>query len=762
MLSRMKPVRTAWGVVGAALVAGAVWVSAAGIERTGAPAVRAALAQAPADQGVPADLRPLLAPAGSELRFVTIWYNADRSLLSSNYASAGGGRGGGGGRGAARGGGGGAGQTVSATPVPLSPNRLARLKRFDMEWTDALATLDVSRFSAAARSDLEALKATVATNLQQIDVEARAMAEVAPVVPFLPTIVRLVEGRIKVEDMDAQRAAGDLTAVTKEIARTRARLDAGLSGQPSAEALRVSRDQAVRAADTTDALRSALVGWFGFYNGYDPLFTWWMGLPYKHVDAALQEYGAFLRDKVAPANQAGSRPVTPPAPVTPSPAPKFSSVPDLAMLTALRADEMTPIVQLFSGGGGRGGRGAGGAAPRGREFYQAWLAALKTLDFDRLSRNAQVDYLFIKKSSEMAIARMDFKPQVNIPRKTDTSGIEGPARGRDGLVLDLRDEMIPYSPEELIALANKQFAWQEEEMKKASRLMGLGDDWKQAIAKVKDMHPPPGGQPAVIRDMLYEAVDYLRAHDLVTVPPVAAESFRMSMMSPERQLVNPFFTGGAQITVSYPTDTMEYDQRMQSMRGNNTPFSHATAHHEMIPGHNLTGYMSGRFSQYRPRIGSGSSPFFGEGWAVYWETMLYDRGFHDTPEERVGALFWLMHRSARIIFSLNFHMGVWSPQECIDFLVDRVGHERENATAEVRRSFDPSYGYGPLYQAAYLLGALQLRGLRTELVTPGRMTEKQFHDAILRQGSMPIPLIRLGLMPQPLTRDMDIEWKFPY
>ena len=71
-----------------------------------------------------------------------------------------------------------------------------------------------------------------------------------------------------------------------------------------------------------------------------------------------------------------------------------------------------------------------------------------------------------------------------------------------------------------------------------------------------------------------------------------------------------------------------------------------------------------------------------------------------------------MHRSARIIFSLNFHMGIWSPQECIDFLVEKVGHERDNATAEVRRSFDPQFGYGPLYQAAYLLGALQLRGLQ--------------------------------------------------
>ena len=116
------------------------------------------------------------------------------------------------------------------------------------------------------------------------------------------------------------------------------------------------------------------------------------------------------------------------------------------------------------------------------------------------------------------------------------------------------------------------------------------------------------------------------------------------------------------------------------------------------------------------------------------------------PSRRSGALFWRMHRCARIIFSLKFHMGQWSPQEAIDFLVERVGHERDNATAEVRRSFDPAAGYGPLYQAAYLLGGLQLRGLRQESRWTGKvLTDVQFHDEIMRQGSMPIALLRLAL-----------------
>ena len=85
--------------------------------------------------------------------------------------------------------------------------------------------------------------------------------------------------------------------------------------------------------------------------------------------------------------------------------------------------------------------------------------------------------------------------------------------------------------------------------------------------------------------------------------------------------------------------------------------------------------------------------------------LLWDKGFPTTPENKVGMLFWRMHRASRIIFSLNFHLGNWTPEQCIDFLVDQVGHERANAEAEVRRSFNGSYP--PLYQLAYMMGGLQ-------------------------------------------------------
>src|SRR5947209_2729612 len=237
-------------------------------------------------------------------------------------------------------------------------------------------------------------------------------------------------------------------------------------------------------------------------------------------------------------------------------------------------------------------------------------------------------------------------------------------------------------------------------MKRASRDLGYGDDWHKALEFVKNQYVEPGKQPQLIRDQANEAIAFMDQHDLITIPPLAREVWRMPMMSPERQLVNPFFTGGEVISVSYPVQSMTEEQKLMSMRGNNIPFSRATVFHELIPGHELQGYMAARFRPYRSAVGG--TPFVTEGWSLYWELLLYEMKFQKTPEDRVGALFWRMHRCARIIFSLNFHLGKMTPDECIEFLVNRVGHERENAAGEVRRSFGG--GYGPLYQASYLLG----------------------------------------------------------
>jgi uncharacterized protein (DUF885 family) len=552
---------------------------------------------------------------GSELRETIERYDADHRAVSHIYSVCPSGRAGGSRR------------FGSCFNEP-SAARLARYRSFYQEWLGRLKGLDFDKLSQEGKIDYLLLDNHLHRELRQLDLEARRLEETGPFTPFAGAILGLEDARRRMEPLDASKAAAAVTALSAQVAGVRKQVQEKPKGQAAA----------IRAAREVEKLRTVLRNWFEFYDGYDPLFTWWVEAPFKDTDKALQDYATFLREHV------------------------------------------------------------GGIQP------------------DQLV---------------------------------------GDPIGREALLSELEFEMIPYTPEELIDIANRETAWCEAELKKAAREMGYGDDWHKALEQVKIRHVEPGQQSALIRDLAREAIEFVEKRNLLTLPPLALEDWRIEMMSPERQLVNPFFTGGDDISVSYPVNTMSQEQKLMSMRGNNIYFARATVFHELIPGHHLQGFMAERYHPYRWPF---ATPFYGEGWAVYWEMLLWDLNFDRTPEERVGALFWRLHRCARIVFSLSFHLGKMSPQECIDYLVDRVGHERANAAAEVRRSIADDYG--PLYQAAYMLGALQLRALRRDLVERGKMSDREFHDAVLMENSVPIEMIRAALTGQKIGRDFRPSWRF--
>ncbi len=247
----------------------------------------------------------------------------------------------------------------------------------------------------------------------------------------------------------------------------------------------------------------------------------------------------------------------------------------------------------------------------------------------------------------------------------------------------------------------------------------------------------------------------MEKHDQITVPDLAKDIFRIRMTSPEEQRIIPYFGGGEETHVAYPTNTMPHDQKIQSLRGNNPHFSRAVVHHELIPGHHLQGFMARRHRTYR---GPFSTPFFYEGWSLYWEMRLWDMKFQRSPEDRIGMLLWRMHRCARIIFSMSYQLGKMTGQECMDLVADRVGMEPEHSAIEGTRSLDGEMGL--IHMSSYLVGGLQIRALAHELVDSGKMTPRDFHDAVLLENSIPIELLRAKLMHQKMSREFTPEWKF--
>jgi uncharacterized protein (DUF885 family) len=517
--------------------------------------------------------------------------------------------------------------------------RRERMARFLREQGAALDAVDFSSLDRPGKVDYLLLRNTLAFETKQLGHERRQAEEVEPLVPFAKAIVDLEDARRRGKSIDPEGAAKAMTEIASQTAAARKGLEERLSSKSKDVPSKVLAD---RAARDTDTLRNVFRRWHDFYDGYDPLFSWWAKQTYPKAEKELGDYAEFLRKRLG-----------------------------------------------------------GGVAKEGEE-----------------------------------------------------EAVIGDPIGRDALLDALGAEMIPYTPEELIEIANKEFAWCEKEMQRAVRDLGV-ETWQQALDLVSRQHVKPGEQPALIKKLGEEATKFVEDRQLVTVPELCKETWRMEMMTPERQKVNPYFTGGEVISVSYPTDTMSFEDKLMGMRGNNPSFCRATVHHELIPGHHLQIFQSQRFNPHRRVF---RTPFLVEGWALYWEMRLWDLDFPRNAEDRVGMLFWRAHRCARIIFSLNFHLGKMTAPEAIEFLVKRVGHEPKNATAEVRRSVNGSYG--PLYQAAYMLGGLQLRELQKELVGGGKMSERQFHDAVLREGAIPVEMIRASLSGGEVVKEFKTVWRF--
>jgi uncharacterized protein (DUF885 family) len=625
--------------------------------------------------GKPADplasvpkLSTLVARPGSELADVVERFQADQTSLNRRY---------------------------DATD---SPEQRQRMRDFYANWKTRLAEIDFDKLGQEGRIDYVLLD-NYLTHQQALQARRDKMrSETLALLPFADKLLTLQDQRRDMLPMDPQAAAKTVSLVTKQVDSLRLLFEApsgrgggvasvagGASGpsatmssdttRPRATAPRVSKTVANRAADNADALRNGITTWYRYYDGFDPMFTWWMKDPYAKLNTALTAYARTLRERVV----------------------------------GFRPNQLATTGRGAAPGGGAGGGGRGGDAGGSRPGMSA----------------------------------------------QDDEPIIGDPIGEKGLEADLAYEMIPYTPEELIAIAQKEYAFSLSEAKKAARELGFGDDWKAAMEKVKDTYVEPGKQTELIRDLARQAEAFFDQHDWVTIPPLAREDWRMDMLSPERQRVSPFFLGGEQILVSYPTADMAVEVKLMSMRGNNPHFSHATVFHELNPGHHLQGFMTARYNQHRRMFGT---PFWNEGQSLYWEMFLWDHGFQQTPEDRMGALFWRMHRSARIIFSLSFHLGKMTPEQAIQFLVDTVDFERANAEGEVRRSFNGSYS--PLYQVGYMIGGLQLRALHHELVDSKKMTDREFHDAILQGGPMPITMVRARLAKVPLTRSGSAPWRF--
>jgi len=299
------------------------------------------------------------------------------------------------------------------------------------------------------------------------------------------------------------------------------------------------------------------------------------------------------------------------------------------------------------------------------------------------------------------------------------------------------------STDDILEIGEQQLAEQRAARRELAHEIDARATEQEVVARVKSAHPADfAAALAGYRAAMDEARQFVIDHDIATLPPgehlsvIETPEYLRSVMPFAAYFSPPKFETGAARRGLYVV-TSSVDGDTGAMREHNYASIYNTSIHEAYPGHHLQLAAANEHpSLVRLLV---DAPEFVEGWAMYSELMMREEGFDTAPEHRLMMHTDAIWRACRIILDVKLHRGQIGVEEAIDFLVEQTGFEQPNAAAEVKR-----YTYTPTYQLSYLLGRVLLFRLRDDerRRLGERFSLRAFHDAMLRQGSLPISFQR--------------------
>ncbi len=160
--------------------------------------------------------------------------------------------------------------------------------------------------------------------------------------------------------------------------------------------------------------------------------------------------------------------------------------------------------------------------------------------------------------------------------------------------------------------------------------------------------------------------------------------------------------------------------------------------HESDPGHALQGALAAEQGEQPEFRRSNYISAYGEGWGLYSEKLGVEMGIYETPYEDFGRLTYEMWRACRLVIDTGVHHYGWDRDRAIAYLRDHTALSEHEVTTEVDR-----YISWPAQALSYKLGEITIVKLRAqaEKELGEKFDVKSFHDAVLKQGSVPLPVL---------------------
>lgn len=316
-------------------------------------------------------------------------------------------------------------------------------------------------------------------------------------------------------------------------------------------------------------------------------------------------------------------------------------------------------------------------------------------------------------------------------------------------------EALAYDARTLRDMGQREFDRLDAEMRTlADRIAGT-PDWHEVISAANKDHPLTEEAMRQAYEVWTErARDFLVERGLVSLPEgeeCAVEPspvFQRPVLGVASYMAPPAFSDSltGHFFVPFAPDGASADEIDSRLENNNHGGIPTTAVHEAYPGHHwhfawLAANAAGGGA--RPLRFVFGSAYFVEGWGLYAEDLLREKGFFKTPEQELCQRDFRLFRAARIIVDTSLHLGEMTIEEAVDFMSTKCSLSRETARAEVLR-----YCAWPTQASSYLTGALEIDRMRRRWVDESRGTLREFHDRAAGSGRLPIGLVEQALFPE--------------
>jgi len=378
------------------------------------------------------------------------------------------------------------------------------------------------------------------------------------------------------------------------------------------------------------------------------------------------------------------------------------------------------------------------ADPTQSRFYEPFAAARPATipEADWAALQARARTIITTVINPAYQKHLDFFRNDYLPRCARSDSVSAQPHGAEWYALQVREHTTTnLTPQQIHDIGLREVARIRAEMERVAREAG----YPSREAFIQELRTNPRYYPTTPEQLIQASAAFNKEVDgwlprlfgtlprltftIRTIPAETAEGTTTayySQGSPESGIAGTYY-----VNVSRLNQRPLYEIPALSL-------------HESVPSHHLQIALQQELDLAPFRRNFTSYTAFTEGWALYSESLGEEMGVYNTPERKMGELSYQMWRACRLVVDTGIHAFGWDKARAIAFMRENTALTDTNIEAEVNR-----YISWPGQALGYMIGRLKILELRhrAEQALGARFDERRFHDAVLRNGSIPLDVL---------------------